>query len=120
MDEPTEPARRLRVALGAALRKARTRAGLSNQDLLAERMGTTQQTVSRYETGDLSDLDVVIAIEDALHLGRGALLSEAGYVPLDVDVIDMIRRDISITDDRRELIIEIYENGRRRAARGAD
>lgn len=116
MDEPTEHARRLRAALGQALRDARTRAGLRNQDLLAELLGTTQQTVSRYENGDLTTLDDVVAIEDALGLGRGALLVAAGYVPEDIDVLDLIRRDLSITENRRELIIEVYETGRARAA----
>lgn len=93
---------------------------MRNQDVLAERLETTQQTISRYELGDLTTLDDVVAIEDALGLGRGALLIDAGYVPRDVDVLDLIRRDTSITHDRRELILEIYERGRERAAQEID
>jgi len=115
VDEPTEAARRLRRALGRALRDARLGAGLRNQDLLAERLDTTQQTISRYENGDLDSLDDVVAVEDALNLGRGALLIDAGYVPSDVDVLDLIRRDTSISDDRREVIIEVYQRSREKA-----
>lgn len=93
---------------------------MRNQDLLAERLGTTQQTISRYELGDLATLDDVVAIEDALELGRGALLIDAGYVPEDVDVLELIRRDTSLTEDRRELILDAYERGRERAAREPD
>lgn len=120
MDEPEEHARRLRVALGQALRRARLRAGMRNQDLLAERLETSQQTISRYENGDLTALDDVVALEDALGLGRGALLIDAGYAPKAVDVIDLIRRDTSITDYRREVILDLYERGRERAAQEAD
>lgn len=120
MDETGESARRLRIALGQALRNARLRAGLRKQEHLADRLGTTQQTVSRWELGELVSLDDLVAVEDMLDLGRGALLVDAGYAPRDVDVLELIRSDTSITADRRDLILDIYEKGRERAAQEAD
>lgn len=51
---PTHPqARRQIKALGSRLRAARLRRGMS-QDMLAERVGVSRQTVSKLEAGDPS------------------------------------------------------------------
>lgn len=121
MGRPADTAvRQTNEAMGAAIAKARKALGWS-QSQLGVAVDREQATVSDWEKGETSvPLPVVVKIQDALGLGTGALFIAAGLVPETEDALDLIRRDPTITDDRRDLIIEIYENGRRRASAQRD
>lgn len=107
---------RLYKRVGAAIAAARGRRGLS-QGQLASAVGSKQTNISDYERGITPvPLHTLVAIVEALGDPPGRFYDEAGLVPLSSDPIDGIRADGSISDDRRELIIEIYETGRARAA----
>lgn len=116
MGKPTDAAtRQINEAVGTAIAKARKAAGWS-QSQLGAAVGREQATVSDWENGTSSvPIPMVVAIAEVLGLGPGALFIAAGLVPEAEDVLDRVRRDMSITEDRRELIIEIYEKGRERA-----
>lgn len=56
---------------------------LSQTDM-AERLGVSQQTVSRWEGGfAIPEPERVVAIADVLNLEKESLLVYAGYIPLD-------------------------------------
>ncbi|MDQ3660759.1 MAG: helix-turn-helix transcriptional regulator [Actinomycetota bacterium] len=55
-----------------------------SQTELAERIGVSQQTVSRWEGGySIPEPERVIALADVLDLEKESLLVYAGYIPLD-------------------------------------
>jgi len=112
-----DAARRLNERVGGAIAKARKARDIS-QTQLGEAIGEAQATVSDYELGKTTvPIPVVVKIQHALDLGDGALFVASDLVPEAKDILDLIRRDPTITDDRRDLIIEIYESGRMRARR---
>lgn len=116
---PPDDVAMLRAQIGLAIKDARRRAGLPNQKALGDLVGIAQTTVSRWERGapdGVLTLDDVIALEDALDLPRGVLLTEAGYVPPSTDPMVLIQRDPTISDDRREYLLELYELSRYRKA----
>jgi len=108
-DDRTQQMRDLARALGIGIRAARKRAGARTQADLGDRVGVTQGTVSRWELGELPDLDQLVAIENALGLARGELLVAAGYAPATTPVAEAIRADTTLADDiDREAMLELY------------
>jgi transcriptional regulator with XRE-family HTH domain len=109
----------LRVRIGAAIRSARKRAGLPNQEALGDLIGAAQTTASRWERGSpegVLTLDDVVAIEDVLDLPRGQLFMAGGYVPKVESPSDAIKLDTGISDEAREYLLDLYERARKRKA----
>lgn len=115
-----------RQSLAAAIARAYKAADMTQVELAARLNeivddGTVNQgMVSRWSRGEVTpELETIAAIEDVLSLPRGKLLTESGYVANDTDVLNIteaIRRDPTISDDRREAVLYLYEQGRRQSS----
>lgn len=66
-------------AICRAISDAIDQAGITEQEL-ADRLRVRQSSVWKWRTKREPRLDRIVAIEDALGLGRGELLRRAGYV----------------------------------------
>lgn len=82
------------------------------QTQLAEALGTTQASVSRWESSTdpaLPDFDEMRAIEDLLGASRGAILVAAGLV--DVPAVEAaILADPSLDATELELLLRVYRS----------
>lgn len=63
-----------------AIRSARQRAGLTQQQQLAERVGRDQSEISRIESGQAAlTVPLLLRLAGALRVPPGALLEEKGH-----------------------------------------
>ena len=81
------------VKIGGFLRALRTEKGLT-QEQLAEQVGVTRRSVSRWETGsNLPDLDVLLELADYYHVELRELLDgERKAVPIDTALVETTRK----------------------------
>lgn len=90
--------------IGEAIRSVR---GEMSQDALAEAIGRDQRTLSGYELGrGRIPLDVIIEIETACGVRRGAILREAGLVEDSVEAA--IESDPALTAFGRRTVLGFY------------
>lgn len=101
------------TAVGAALRRAREEAKLTQAELAArmpERI--TQGYVTRWETGTRTmHLDEIADAEAALALAPGSLLKVAGFVAEAGDTRAVIEADIGLREPWRSMVLAAYDLG---------
>lgn len=97
----------VRVAIGRALKAMR---GRDSQDVIAELIGVTQVTVSRWEHGKSSPtLDQMVVIEDHYGRPRGSLLRDAGLIE-PVDTLEkVVAADPRLSAQWRIIVLDAYE-----------
>jgi transcriptional regulator with XRE-family HTH domain len=103
------------VAIGRALRQLR---GQTTQVQLAKALGTTQASVSRWESDkdpSVPSFDEMHAIERHLKAPRGALLVAAGLVEVD-GVEAALLADPDLEPGERDLVLDVYRLGIQRSA----
>lgn len=94
--------------LGQAV--ARALSGHRQVDV-AERLGVSQNSISRWKTGDQRPaLDQIAALEEACGRPRGFVLRLAGYVDDVVDVETAISADPELDDIGRGVVRSAYRN----------
>lgn len=128
--QATSPAERV----GHAIREARERKGETQSWLgkeVARRVGRTQtfgqNAVSLWERGErVMTPEYLMAAEDALDLRPGTLTLIYGFIRATADVQahtveDAVRRDIDLTPDQRDQLVEMWKEfaGRTRTERDA-
>lgn len=95
------------VAFGSAVADA---LGARTQTWLAGELGIDGGHMSRIVAGKVGvALDMVVKIEDALGVGRGALLRAAGYVDDDSTVLGAITADRALTPEQKRTLRNVYE-----------
>lgn len=92
---------------------------ISSQTELAEHLGIAQSTVHRYLADTFEPgLDTISAIEDACERPRGFILRATGHATDEpTDVLLLLELDGSIDDAARQILIDTYEDARRRRRR---
>lgn len=100
------------MIFGEAVLSSRERRGLTQAEL-AKRLGVSQQTVSRWESGlAVPSPQRVTAVEDELELERGTLLKAIGYLPEEEssgspeDVRRILGRLAGLSDTELILVID--------------
>lgn len=97
------------VAVAAALRKARTSAGVS-LDALGELIGESAANISRWERAERDvKIEYVVRIEAALDLPRGYIWRQAGLCEPCDDVLTAIANDSSLSGPARRALADVYE-----------
>jgi transcriptional regulator with XRE-family HTH domain len=105
------------VTLGEALRRIR---GTRTEDEIAEVVGRSQATVSRWELDDgKPQLEQIAAIEDHVGRPRGTVLRAAGFVTDPDGVEDRIRADGRLDDEQMLLAIAAYRSAVRKSSSSA-
>lgn len=95
------------LPLGAAI--AAAIGGVITQTALAEIVGVTQPTISRWVNGSiLPTLDDLTAIEQASGRPRGWILHAAGYIEDVLTVPEAIDMDAALTDSARRAMHGAY------------
>lgn len=96
--------------LARALARWQKAEGLNNKEL-AEKLGTTEQEVSRWVNGH-RDLPAsrLSEFEDAMGVARGYLMAEAGLIATASDAITAIKADPDLTSHDRRALIALYES----------
>jgi transcriptional regulator with XRE-family HTH domain len=119
--ERTSPRASSRIAssplsLADAIRA--TYAGLMTQVQLAGRLGVTQNTISRWSTGESEpSFREVAEIERTCGRPRGFILRAAGFVEEPLNAEEIIAMDPRIDSPRRALLLASYEAAIRQSAR---
>lgn len=80
------------------------------QEELADRIGTDQPTVSKWERNLIRpSLENIRLIEAATKRPRGFVFIAAGLVDLAQDVRHAIELDTALTDDGRRSVLAVYD-----------
>lgn len=93
----------------AALRLACEEAGV-RQLQLAELLGVTQASVSRWWNNVEPELDVLATIESKLNWPRGFLVRAAGYVEEPRSVRETLQADPEIAPGWRRVVLRAYDD----------
>lgn len=91
------------VKLGEAIKDA---LGNQSQASLASSIGVQPARLSRILSGQVEDVSInfVVAVEDALRLGRGDLLRAAGYVDDAVTLSAAAASDPNLSPEQRRVV----------------
>lgn len=117
MGRPTEDdVRQINEAMGAAITRAR-KGREWTQEKLGAAVGRAQATINDWEKGKSAiALPDIRAVADALDCGTDSLFESAGLISSGDDLVDRIRRDATIEDTRKDVLVELVEASRARLA----
>lgn len=95
------------AAIDEALRVARR-----SQASLAEALHVTQQQVSKWVNGAEPRLADIGRIEHELGLARGNLLRRAGAVDDDLDLLDVVQADRTLSVEQKRTLLNVVRSVR--------